>query len=180
MQKILLSILLILSLTAFSQVNNPNKKKQPYPNNAVDLGLGVGSSYGLIGGKAIIGYKGSGLLLGFGGKEVLNAIAIGGQYAQKHFFINAIYGPYGINESINLNKIEKGVLKGLIISLGGRINLIRSKLVFLELGVGFYSAKGAAVPNNNYYYNQNQKNQYRETGVTFNAGIGFRLFELDN
>ncbi len=55
-------------------------------------------------------------------------------------------------------------------------------LSFLELGPGVYSGKGAPLPKNyyNYYSPQDQNRKSREMGVTFNNGIGYRLFDVEN
>ncbi len=175
MQKIFLSILLIFSLTTFSQENSLPKKRTPYPRNFIDLGIGLGPNYGIIGGRAIFGYKGSGLLVGAGTLNGLPTFTIGGQYSKDFFFASLVYGPIGSYEINYYGDISKGILKGTVFQLGGRINLLKSKLMFLELGVGFFN--GYQDPE--FVRKRSRYADVRQTGFIGNIGLNFRIGKWD-
>lgn len=158
-------LILLFNITLFSQT----KEKIPFPDNILDIGIGVGSNYGLIGARGIVGVKGTGVLLGVGYFDGFTTFSAGLQYSQDYFFTSIVYGPFGSYYIDNYGDIDKGILEGLIISLGGRINLLKSKIMFLELGAGLFTGKGAPLPN---------RESVNEGGLMINAGLNFRINNL--
>ena len=51
--------LIIFCSSVFSQ----EKERPPYPRSIIDIGIGVGTNYGIIGDQAVVGFKGSGLII---------------------------------------------------------------------------------------------------------------------
>src|SRR5688500_18763171 len=86
----LLTLILFLSSLSITQAQND------LPDSHVTLGVGAGMSYGGLGSKAIIGYRNSGLMIGFGYMPGgLLGYELGGQLAIQSFYFNLGYGVSG-------------------------------------------------------------------------------------
>ena len=123
---ILVIILLSLFATSYSQ--------KSIPTTIVSTSIGVGSNYGGIGSKTIIGYKNSGLLVGVGHYTIGIAYEIGIQYSYRWLYINAGYAPFGVagkEDGNHKNIYGKNITSGVMISLGKR------KRTFIDLGYGY-------------------------------------------
>ena len=147
----------------FSKNVSFSQDKNPYPNSIIDIGLGIGTNYGIMGGQAIIGKQGSGALLAYGWFDGRPAYQFGLQASVKWFFFNLCYGVYGSAHDYYTKRTVP--LKGFIVVVGGKINLHKSKLLFLELGAGYSTGAeiiipGGTIPVNNF------------SGV---VGIGYRI-----
>ena len=163
MKKILLCCSIFFSVF----VANAQKSNDwdSYPDSFLDLGIGVGSNYGILGVKTVLGYKGSGLLIGIGSVEGQTTSSIGIQVAYKFFFVNIASSTVGIYRSEVGNQIDEGLVKGTSFIFGGRVNLNNTKRLFLELGLGFSSG------------DETDKfgNKVEMNGPAFNFGFGYRI-----
>jgi hypothetical protein len=149
----ILFLFLLFPCLFFSQ----KPPKPPYPKSIVDVGLGVGTNYGMIGAQAVVGYKGNGLLLAAG----LLGWEIGVQGSYKWAFASVSYGTY------NIASDGSGIygLHGIIIMAGGKINLVRSKKIFLEIGAGYAGGDGVYLSHDYVPIN----------GPTATLGFGYRI-----
>ncbi|MBN2610105.1 MAG: hypothetical protein JXB00_00965 [Bacteroidales bacterium] len=141
--------------------------KKPLTNSGINLGVGFGPSYGVIGTKMLIGKNNSGLIIGMGttplGKLTTNA---GVQLSVKSVFVNFGYGAYGVI------KPEDGPAEasyGMNINGGGMINLGKYRHWFLELALGLVLSRNNPSYFTNYEF-------FNSMGA---LGIGYR-FESKN
>lgn len=155
---LVLIVVFLLSLgKCFSQGN------ARVPKSIIDLGAGAGPNYGIIGGQAVIGYKGNGLLVAAGYFNGLSTYEIGGQLSLGLGFINFGYGVYATYE--NLNTGRKSTLNGMILAAGLKFGLLKSKRLTIQISCG--PAWGAVV--------KTPFGSEKINGFLFNAGIGFRI-----
>lgn len=169
MKKFLFTGFIFLTTLNFSF--SQQAEKPPYPKSFADIGIGLGPNYGIFGVKTVIGYKGSGLMVGLGKLEGFLAYEIGLQGSIKWWFVNVGYGVYGVATTefyYYYGQTEKtSLLKGIIINTGGKINLIRSKNLFLELGIGY--GQGGYIEDDFIGYRENIN------AVNFVAGLNYRI-----
>lgn len=166
MKKIYLILALnVISLFVFSQ----EFENKAYPNSIIDFGFGVGPNYGIIGSKMVIGYHGIGVMGGLGVIQGLTAYQYGIQVSQKWWFFNVSYGVIGISQYVDYYSSSVEALKGYVFITGCRINLMKSKLCFLELGVGYATASG------NKRVSYINPNNYQ--GPSAIIGLGVRVFD---
>ncbi|MGE0568172.1 MAG: hypothetical protein AB7O73_09500 [Bacteroidia bacterium] len=153
----------------FVQLMYAQKKEKPprppFPNSIIDFGIGAGPNYGIFGFKTVIGYKGSGLILGTGVFESQFAMQVGVQVSYKWFFASYAYGTYGSATSQFGNTL---LLDGNIAAGGGRINLLRNKKLFLELGVAYTWGAYVVTPFS----------EVPVKGPAIISGIGWRFFNI--
>lgn len=161
MNKLFLAALLFLHLHVLAQY----EERPPYPSNILDFGIGAGPNYGVFGTKTVIGYKGNGFLFGAGTTEGLFAYQIGVQGSYQWFFANLCYGTVA-GVSINNSPLE--LVNGTIVNLGGRINLLRNKKMFLELGFGYAFGAYVRTPFGEDFLG----------GPRGLIGLGFRVFDV--
>jgi hypothetical protein len=103
-------------------------------NSSLNIGIGFGPSYGILGTRAILGYNDSGLILGMGyTPNGLFSKAIGFQITVKWFFASLGTGTIG---EVQYKSGEMEVIEGGFFNLGVRLNLDKSKHYCLELGLG--------------------------------------------
>lgn len=133
----ILLVLLLNSFNLFGQQEDTKISKPDLPNSIINLGIGVGSHYGLIGLKTVFGYKNSGLILGVGRFEELITTQIGAQLSFKVIYIAYSYGAVGVAETKN----DKKLIIGNTIIAGGMIDLTKNKRLFLDLGMGLTFGK---------------------------------------
>ena len=156
MKKLFTILLLGITTLVFSQ-------KTEIPNSIVDFGLGLGPNYGIFGTKTIIGYQGTGLLIGIGTLGGNTAYEVGFQITEKWLFANIGHGVYGIATNRNTGKNE--LIKGTIALIGGKINLLKSKTFFLELAIGYASGAKIKTP----------AGSIPQNGPTGIIGINYRI-----
>jgi hypothetical protein len=145
----------------------PKKGKRPYPKSIIDIGMGAGRYYGIAGGNLLIGYKGTGLLLCLGYYEGLAAGGIYLQVSNKWAFFNAGYGVTG--KVYRQDSEFADNIYGTQAMVGVKLNLERSKKLFLLLGVGYHISR---------YYVELPNGQDILTsmeGPTAAVGLGFRI-----
>jgi len=108
-------------------------ERHPYPRSIIDVAVGVGPTYGIFGAQAVLGYKGSGLLLGVGSNGLFS-YAIGGQFSYDWLFVNLSYvaSVAGKNSTGNIDPFT-----GMDFLAGGKINLLKSKKLYLQAGLGY-------------------------------------------
>ena len=159
MNKILSLFLLTVSTLIYSQ-------KKEIPNSVIDIGIGAGSNYGIFRVKTIIGYQGSGLLIGLGNLEGYTTYEVGIQVSQDWLFANIGHGVYGIATNGYTGKSE--LIKGTIAIIGGKINLLKNKALFIELGIGYASTGTVRTPAGSIPLN----------GPTGIIGINYRIGNL--
>jgi hypothetical protein len=133
----------------------------------VDLGLGFGSNYGIVGVKTVLGKKGTGLMIGVGTLNGFTSIAIGGQVTYNWWFATLSYGPTGSYRLEFNNIVEEGLTESFVFITGGRINLSSNKRLFLELGIGI------AAPDK--ISGRALEPWEANGGFTANAGLGYRI-----
>ncbi len=127
--KFIITSLLILLLSI-----NVGLGQTRLPDSYVNLGLGLGMNYGIIGTKTVIGYRNSGLMLGLGFVPGgLLGYEIGAQISYEWFYANIGYGVFG-TQKINDDPTES--LKAGDIMVGAMIDLGRAKTVFIDIGLG--------------------------------------------
>lgn len=123
------SVLLILLVVSFL-VNAQNE----LPRSHINIGVGGGMNYGVLGVKTVIGYRNSGLLIGLGAVPGgVFGYEIGGQLAIESFYFNLGYGVSGVYQ-INDGPVEP--IKCMSFIVGGMVNLNKKKNWFLDLGLG--------------------------------------------
>jgi len=157
---------LLFTLTLNAQI----KDKGEDPNTYLDLAAGLGSSYGLSGVKSVIGYKGSGLLLGVGKVNGESSISVGLQFRYEIWFLSVGSGPFGYYEerqsAIGGYRVTKGQLRSIFAIFGTQINLWRNRL-FLELGLG--------VRGGDSYRTQSGGRISDGGGIVGGIGLGYRI-----
>lgn len=164
--KIRYALKLVLVISLWGVNHHVQAQIVPFPNNYVDLGVGAGPNYGIIGIKSVFGYKGTGLMLGVGSVAGETAYEIGFQAKYLWFFINIGYGTYGVYTIEGFGRKEEGLVNGTIVILGGQINLYNQRL-YLEAGFGLHSGgefKGFL-----------GETIQEEAGVSAVIGIGYRI-----
>lgn len=173
---ILLLLCLIIAECSFSQVSEQNDtisvktlpekpKERDYSKTYLDVGFGFGPNYGLIGIKLVAGYKGNGLLIGFGGLDGQTASAIGLQLAYGAVYVSFANAAYGIYE-VNVNgRVSEGLIEGTVIMLGGRPSLGKKERIILDLGIGI--GRGGRIPG--------PFGEIKSETVVFTFGFGFKL-----
>jgi hypothetical protein len=144
----------------------PKKKKRDHPKSIIDIGIGAGPYYGIAGGNLLLGYKGTGLLLCLG---YFDGLAGGGIYLQvsnKWAFFNVGYGVTGKAHHQDSEFADN--IYGKQAMVGVKLNLERSKKLFLLLGLGYqYSSFYMKTPFG-------RQLTYIE-GPTAAVGLGFRI-----
>ena len=123
----------LLCIIAFSSYSNRSSLFDVIPNSVLDFGVGVGMNYGIFGTKTIIGYKGSGLLIGVGYAGMLT-YEIGGQLSYKNLYLNLEYGVFGTKKYSSGSK--KRYYSAAVFG-GWKFGLGESKKLFLDVGVGY-------------------------------------------
>ena len=136
------------------------------PNSYVDFGIGVGPNYGIVGGRAIIGWKGTGLLVGVGSFDGFLTNTIGFQFSYNAVFISVASGAYGSYAVVAFGQRDKGLLEGTICMTGARFNLTENKRTFLELGIGYAGGDSTPSPIGP---------AEKEEGIAFTLGLNVRL-----
>ena len=103
-------------------------------SSALNVGVGYGPSYGILGAQLVYGKNNSGLLLGLGATPKGSiAPAIGVQLGINWFFANVGIGPHG---EYSLDDEPFELAQGVFYNIGGMINLERTKRWYLGIGFG--------------------------------------------
>jgi hypothetical protein len=163
-------LLLSFASLAFSQSDSSLQtiNNNKYPKSFADIGMGVGPNYGILGFRTVLGYKGNGLLIGVGTHEGYTTLTMGMQFTYKFAFMSIAMGDYASYEvEVNGRTVDKGLLNGTILMFGGRINLVESKEVFLELGIGYAGGDSVQQPFG--------LPPIEENGVTYCVGVNYRI-----
>jgi hypothetical protein len=131
---------------------------------SINMGVGVGPSYGLMGVKAVLGKNDSGMVIGLGSfmGEVF-AYSYGYQMTIESFYLNLVMGNV-IAVKINNNPIE--ALKGGGLFLGKMFNF-GSGNFYIDVSVGHTFG----VEKTSYY-----EREFSNDGFSFNLGLNYRLF----
>jgi hypothetical protein len=157
MNKLIFGLAIFYTLNAAGQ----SDEKTPYPKSIIDIGVGVGPNYGIVGGQMVIGYKGCGLLLALGSFDGLNPYAFGFQVSEQWFFASFSRAVIGSSTWSN-NHVEP--IMGNILMLGGRINLIKAKTLVFQIGVGY---RNSTI--------ETPFGKESNDGITFGLGLGYRI-----
>jgi hypothetical protein len=135
----------------------------------LNMGLGYGANYGVIGTKTVVGPNNSGLMLGLGTTtEGLLGFQLGAQISSGPFFLNVGYGVLGthyVNELYTFQK-KKENYHGVSFMLGIMTKLDKAKRLFFELGIGHSFAAEASHDYDVTYSNNKLKGT---------VGIGYRF-----
>ncbi len=158
------TMLILISLSVFSQEHSVSNE---YPGSIVDVSAGVGQSHGTIGVKSVLGYKGTGLMLAVGSFDGFTTTAIGFQVAVDWWFASLSYGATGSYEVAFGGQVDKGLTQSFVFLTGGRINLIKSKRLYLELAAGLAGSDEIPAP-----FGQVQE---IEGGLSLGFGLGYRF-----
>lgn len=143
MMRIGFIMLMCISLIQFSAVA---QEEIDYPGSILDISAGIGPNHGVLGIKSVLGYKGTGLILGVGSFDGFTTTSVGFQVAVKWWFANLTYGPTGSYSVSFGGQVEKGLTQSIIFMTGGRINLIKSKRLYLELAAGLSGSDDIPAP----------------------------------
>jgi hypothetical protein len=143
--------------------------QQELPKSAMNVGLGLGPNYGIVGVKTVIGHKNSGVMFGLGYPPLAftPSYQIGAQLSYEFLFFNIGYGHYAV--LLDSYFREPILLSGTTVVMGAMLSLNKKKSVFVDLGVG---NTWANFNNLNFprWYPFPPSNQF-----TFILGIGYRL-----
>lgn len=142
------------------------EKLNEVPFSVLDVGVGIGTNYGIFGGKFVLGCKGNGLMVGAGSVEGTSMMAIGFQFSYKFLFFNISNADYGLYSVTYNNKTEEGTLNGTVFMFGGKGGIGKNKRLFVELGFGV--ARGGKSPSP--FGPMIEENQR-----TFSFGLGYRI-----
>jgi hypothetical protein len=131
------------------------------PDTFINVGLGIGANYGVMGTKTVIGFKNSGLMVGLGYRDFFGdpVYSIGAQISYKWAYTTLSYGGSFRQQSQGEELIpnETNLMFGAMISLG------KSKRSFIDLGIGqFLSA-----------YTKNGEWAQYGWSASLNAAVGF-------
>lgn len=135
---------------------------KPYPNSILEFGVGIGANHGMYGFKAVVGSKGSGLLLGIGADQSKYASQLGVQVGYKFFYFSLSYGNYGHYDYLSETELARGV----ILMSGVKINLNRNKTFYLEIGGGY---------GYGHRYREGSGRFKDFNRILYNVGIGVRI-----
>ncbi|MEQ8909603.1 MAG: hypothetical protein RIC95_10455 [Vicingaceae bacterium] len=122
--KTIICLFLVSSITLCAQNKNPN--------SVLDFGVGLGPNYGAAGAKVLLGYRGSGVLFGYGALVNGSVISIGGQYTHKFLFVN--FSVVTIEGDIPWSVTNYS--ESVVGMLGGKINVGAKRRFFFDLAAG--------------------------------------------
>ena len=159
----LLFVGLLFSLSCISQAD---KNDIDTKNTFLDIGVGLGPNYGIVGIKTVIGKNGTGLMIGLGKFDGYTTFSISFQAKYKWWFANLGYGSFGSFEFSGLIQ-EKGLLNGFIMLTGAQISLIQNKKLFLELAAGYHGASDVVLPITGQLVDSG--------GPSLGIGLGYRI-----
>lgn len=159
MKRILLLTFILISISLKSQ-NDTSAYKA---NSLLQLGAGVGATFGMAGVRTVIGYKGNGMLVGMGIARGKLAKQIGFQLSYKWFFMSMTTGDYATYIVYNTDNYK--FAEGQTFITGGHVDISGTKRIFLEIGVGY--SWGDSYTNEDGNRKDLKKIAY-STGVLFN------------
>lgn len=157
------SLFFLLFVVLLGKINAQEKEGtiRDYPKSIIELGAGVGANHGMYGFKVVLGYKGTGLIIGLGADQSQFASQVGFQVSYHNYFLSLSQGVYG-----HFKKLSETVLaRGHILMGGVKINLNKAKLFYLELGAGYGYGDS---------YKVNRRHQDFDR-ILYNIGIGVRI-----
>jgi len=137
------ALLFLISLNGFSQTSASSADKEF--QSFFDIGIGVGPNYGILGGKAVVGLNGTGLMIGIGSFDGMTTTSIGFQVTYESFFANLSVADYGSYEVSWPGFYEKGLVRGTVFIVGGKIGIGKEKKLYVDIGVG--AAGGGETPS---------------------------------
>jgi hypothetical protein len=155
---------LLLITVLFTTILFRVQAQNTLPNTHVNIGVGLGAPYGVVGTKTILGYRNSGLMVGLGVVPGgLFGYEIGAQLSSQSFYVNLGYGVTGVYQVNNepAHTIQCGNLM-----VGCMLNLNKSKNVFLDIAGG-HTLGAPTVQIGPFEENQG--------GFTASLGVGVRL-----
>lgn len=144
-------------LMAFCSIFMLGQKAENLPLN---VSLGIGPNYGILGVKTIFGNDHTGLLIGTGvlnGKVAFNA---GVQVSYKSMYLSAAYGDYSFFENAQYSYL----VQGWSFNLGVNRDLSETKPLFMTFGIGL------TLPALNKPWGFTEENEFNVA-----AGIGYRF-----
>ncbi len=158
MKKVFLALCLGLFTTSLL------KAQSKLPASYLNVGLGVGMNYGIIGTKTVIGYKNSGLLVGLGYLPGgFTGYEVGAQLGINWFFANFGYGTIG---TYQVNNEDPQVTEAFNLMVGAMIGLGQSKRTFIDLGVGHTFGAPAI---------ESPLGEIEQNAFTIALGVGYRF-----
>ena len=111
-----------------------SRKESKLPVSMVNIGIGCGMNYGILGTKTVFGYKNSGLMIGLGIiPGGLFGYEVGGQFSYEFLYCNIGYGVFGTEQYLNE---PATVLTAGGFHLGTMIGIGKAKQLFIDLNVG--------------------------------------------
>ena len=156
---------LVIFLLLFSG-NYLSQQKDSNFVSVVDVGVGFGLNYGLLGAQAILGYNGNGVLVAggyFGGEPTFE---LGLQLNYEYLFLNVGYGSYAVSSSPNSSNTSS--LIGIIVAGGLKYKIPKNKNIFLQLGGSFATGDGIRTPTG-----------YQEISkVSIVVGLGYQILRI--
>lgn len=167
MKKIIL-LALLPAFFCFAQAqeqDRSNRLKLPYPKSIIELGVGLGPNFGILGGQMLVGYKGCGVLGALGAFDGLTTFAIGAQLSYEFLYFNVTRATVGSFTSGRGIYQEVKPVYGTVFMAGGKINLLRNKTLYLQLGIGYQVSSVYMYPFG----------PVDNSGASFALGIGYRM-----
>lgn len=140
-----------------------SQSSNTYPESIFDVGAGVGTNHGIIGVQTVTGYKGTGLLLAAGYFAGVPTYQVGVKLSYKWLFTSVSYGTYSILENTGTGEVVG--LNGTILLGGVKLNLLKSKKLYFELGAGWVIGEGILTPFG----------IIPDDGPTASLGVGYRI-----
>ncbi len=139
---------------------------QPITSSYLNLGIGYGPSYGILGTKLILGTDNSGFTFGIGyTPHGLLAASFGLQGSIRWFFINFGIGSIG---EYRFDNDSYKLAYGIYYDIGGLINLEKSKRWYLEVGLG--NAFKFNIDKPEFYSSYKDFNYYGSIGIGYRFG----------
>ena len=157
--------LINVSLIAFLLISTSSTAQTKLPKSYVNVGVGAGMNYGILGTKTVIGFQNTGILIGMGYVPGgIMGYELGAQFSIDWFYINIGYGVIG---SYQTNNDPVKPIMASNVLLGGMINVGQEKRMFVDLGIGHTIE---ATPTDLGPFGERDNN-----GITAVVGFGFRL-----
>lgn len=171
MKKLIIGITAFLSFSFISAQENKEvedlRLSGGIPSSFLDVSVGLGPNHGIIGVNGVFGSKGTGLLVGVGNFDGFSTYAVGFQLAIQKFFVSVAFGAYGTYqvETPTGTILDRGLLEGTIVQMGGRIGFGKKQRTFFIMSVGY--AGGDSVDT--------AIGPEEEGGFTAGLGLGYRI-----
>ncbi|MBI4646031.1 MAG: hypothetical protein HY738_05395 [Bacteroidia bacterium] len=149
-----------------SQFDTLNMENET-PEYIMEFSGGIGSNYGLIGGRFFLGYNNTGLLFGLGYAYIVLPV-IGARVSHGNAYLTISLAPHRI---YTINKTT--VAPYTVSFMGGYMIPVLHGRLFIDLGAGCGFGKPISV-----YYGTYLIDEIKTSGLIFNLGLGVRFLNV--